>query len=52
LVGAGVVQPPYTASQGTAMGRSGRPRITADSDGSIWVGGATRTIVEGRVDVD
>jgi PhzF family phenazine biosynthesis protein len=52
LVGAGVVQPPYTASQGTAMGRSGRPRITADSDGSIWVGGATRTIVEGRVDVE
>ncbi len=52
LVGAGVVRPPYVASQGTAMGRSGRPRISGGSDGSIWVGGATRTMVEGHVDVE
>ena len=52
LVGAGRVRPPYTASQGTAMGRAGRPRISQDEDGTIWVGGATRTIVSGEVDVE
>jgi PhzF family phenazine biosynthesis protein len=52
LVGAGRVTPPYTASQGKAMGRAGRPRISQDEDGNIWVGGATRTIVSGEVDVE
>ena len=52
LVSAGVVQPPYAASQGTAMGRAGRPRISVDADGAIWVGGATRTRIEGHVDVE
>ena len=52
LVGAGIVQPPYVTSQGTAMGRAGRPRISAGDDGSIWVGGVTRTVVEGSVDVE
>jgi PhzF family phenazine biosynthesis protein len=51
LVGAGVVRPPYTASQGTAMGRAGRVHISAD-DGAIWVRGATRTRVEGQVDIE
>jgi len=51
LVGNGLVEPPYTAAQGTAMGRAGRPRISQDADGAIWVGGATRTIVEGTVDI-
>ncbi len=52
LTGSGLVKPPYVASQGTAMGRAGRPRISADAVGAIWVGGATRTIVEGSVDVE
>ena len=51
LVGAGRVEPPYVAAQGTALGRSGRPHISRTPDGSIWVGGATRTIVEGAVEV-
>jgi PhzF family phenazine biosynthesis protein len=51
LIGNGTVVPPYTASQGTAMGRAGRPRISTGDDGSIWVAGATRTIVEGSVEV-
>jgi PhzF family phenazine biosynthesis protein len=51
LVGAGRVEPPYVAAQGTALGRSGRPHISRTPDGSIWVGGATHTIVEGRVEV-
>jgi PhzF family phenazine biosynthesis protein len=52
LVGRGLVTPPYTVSQGTAMRRTGRPHISQDLDGAIWVGGETRTIVEGRVDVE
>jgi len=51
LVGSGQVVPPYTASQGTAMGRAGRVRISRDADDSIWVGGATRTLIEGSVDI-
>ena len=52
LVGTGRVTPPYTASQGTAIGRAGRPRISQDEDGGIWVGGDTRTIVSGEVDIE
>jgi PhzF family phenazine biosynthesis protein len=52
LVGRGLATPPYTVSQGTALGRTGRPRISRDADGAIWVGGQTRTVVEGRVDVE
>jgi len=52
LVGSGRVTPPYTASQGTAIGRAGRPRISADADGAIWVGGATTTRIEGSVDIE
>ncbi len=43
---------PYTASQGTRLGRTGRPRISTDEDGSVWVAGATHTIVEGTVAID
>ena len=52
LVRTGRVKPPYLASQGTAMDRSGRPRISQDEDGAIWVGGTTRTIVSGEVDIE
>ncbi len=52
LVRAGVVRAPYIAAQGTAMGRAGRPRISSAADGSIWVGGATHTLIEGRVEIE
>ncbi len=52
LVGSGQVTPPYTASQGTVLGRRGRPRISRDERGAIWVGGATRTMIEGSVDLE
>ena len=51
LIGSGRYAAPYVASQGTAIGRAGRPRISQDADGAIWVGGDTRTTIEGRVDV-
>jgi PhzF family phenazine biosynthesis protein len=52
LVGSGRVVPPYVASQGTRLGRAGRPRISQDADGAIWVGGPTHTILEGQVRLD
>ena len=51
LVGEGVLEAPYTARQGTAMGRDGRVHVRRDADGALWVGGSTRTVVAGRVDL-
>jgi PhzF family phenazine biosynthesis protein len=42
---------PYVASQGTALGRSGRVHVSSDPDGTIWVGGGTVTCVRGRVEL-
>lgn len=47
LVGSGHLVPPYVASQGTLLGRSGRVHIDQDDDGAIWVAGDTHTVVEG-----
>lgn len=51
LTGTGRVQAPYVASQGTAIGRAGRVHVTRDDDGAVWVGGATRTCVQGSVEL-
>ena len=40
--------PPYTASQGTTLGRQGRVHISLDN-GAIWVGGHVTSCVEGSV---
>lgn len=45
----GVLPAEYVVRQGTALGRDGRVQITTDADGTIWVGGATRTVIEGSV---
>lgn len=47
----GVVDGDYVAAQGTALGRNGRVRISYDSDGQVWVGGATSTHASGALDV-
>jgi predicted PhzF superfamily epimerase YddE/YHI9 len=51
LVRTGRATAPYVASQGTALGRSGRVHISADPDGQIWVGGGTITCVRGEVEL-
>jgi predicted PhzF superfamily epimerase YddE/YHI9 len=38
---------PYTAAQGTALGREGRVHVTRDDDGTLWIGGGTVTCVTG-----
>jgi PhzF family phenazine biosynthesis protein len=49
LISAGRVSAPYTASQGTVLGRRGRVHVTRDDDGQVWVGGGTVTCISGSV---
>jgi len=42
---------PYIASQGTALGRSGRVHVSTGDDDRIWVGGATFTHLEGEIEL-
>jgi PhzF family phenazine biosynthesis protein len=51
LLRTGRASAPYVASQGTALGRSGRVHVSSDPDGTIWVGGGTVTCVRGRVEL-
>lgn len=48
LYASGRVDGPYIAAQGTVLGRTGRVTITRDADGTIWTGGATRTLFSGQ----
>ena len=49
LLSSGKATAPYTASQGTVLGRRGRVHVTADADGAIWIGGGTHTLISGSV---
>jgi PhzF family phenazine biosynthesis protein len=49
LLSTGKATAPYTASQGTVLGRRGRVHVTADADGSVWIGGGTHTLISGSV---
>jgi PhzF family phenazine biosynthesis protein len=49
LLASGKATPPYTASQGTVLGRRGRVHVTADADGAVWIGGGTHTLITGSV---
>lgn len=49
LIGAGHAPAAYIASQGTALGRSGRVHVQRDADGEIWIGGASVTCIDGTV---
>ncbi|WP_254842482.1 hypothetical protein [Serratia marcescens] len=49
LFASGVVSGGYIAAQGRCRGRNGRVHVTRDESGRIWVGGNTRTQVEGRL---
>lgn len=47
LLSSGRAVAPYTASQGTRLGRSGRIFINQDETGAVWVGGKTSTLFSG-----
>ncbi|MBG0741446.1 PhzF family phenazine biosynthesis protein [Paeniglutamicibacter antarcticus] len=48
LIDSAVAVPPYTASQGTILGRQGRVQISLDN-GTIWVGGHVTSCIAGTV---
>ncbi len=47
----GRIRAPYVVSQGTRLGRRGRPRIDDDEQGTVWVGGDTVTLISGEIDI-
>lgn len=51
LIGTGRAPAEYLASQGTALGRNGRVLISTDEEGQVWVGGDTKTLVSGEIDL-
>jgi predicted PhzF superfamily epimerase YddE/YHI9 len=51
LIGAGLAPERYVAAQGTALQRAGRVFIERDDQGTIWVGGASVTCIDGTVSI-
>lgn len=51
LLGSGRLQAPYVASQGGALDRAGRVLVDQEEDGTIWIGGATETLLEGHASI-
>ncbi|CAJ61052.1 putative epimerase, PhzF homolog [Frankia alni ACN14a] len=51
LLGSGRASAPYTASQGSALHRTGRIHLSTDADGTIWVAGATVTCLSGTAEL-
>lgn len=49
LIASGRLVAPYLAHQGTAIDRAGRIQISQDAEGTIWVGGATETVISGHL---
>ena len=50
LLGSGRLDAPYTAAQGTALGRRGRVDVEV-ADGEIWIGGRADVRITGSVDL-
>jgi PhzF family phenazine biosynthesis protein len=51
LLATGRAQAPYLAWQGTVLGRKGQVHVSADAEGTVWVGGGVVTCITGTVDL-
>jgi PhzF family phenazine biosynthesis protein len=51
MLDTGRAKAPYTIRQGTRLRRDGRPHISQDDDGTVWVGGTTSTYIRGAVEI-
>ncbi|KRF08671.1 phenazine biosynthesis protein PhzF [Arthrobacter sp. Soil782] len=51
LTATGGMPSSYRVSQGSRLGRAGDITITADDDGTVWVGGATTTCFRGTAEI-
>ena len=51
LIGTGLAPERYIAAQGTVLGRQGRIHVQRDTDGTLWIGGAAQTLIEGTANL-
>ena len=51
LSASGRLKKPYTAAQGTAIGRLGRVTVTPDTTGGVWIGGQVHILIDGKVNI-
>jgi PhzF family phenazine biosynthesis protein len=51
LISTGAAPSTFRVAQGRRLGRAGTIEITADSRGTVWVGGATTSYIEGTVTI-
>jgi PhzF family phenazine biosynthesis protein len=49
LTATGTAPPAYRVSQGTRLGRAGTVEVSADSDGTVWVGGTATSCIRGNI---
>jgi len=49
MLASGRLQKPYTAAQGTVIGRSGRVSVIPAGDDITWIGGQVHILIEGSV---
>ncbi|WP_419996130.1 PhzF family phenazine biosynthesis protein [Streptomyces boninensis] len=49
LTSTGAAPSTYRVSQGARVGRAGTVEITADEDGTVWVGGAATSCIRGTI---
>lgn len=52
LLDSGRASSPYVAAQGARVGRAGRIHVSQDDRGRVWVGGNTRTLIDGQLALD
>jgi PhzF family phenazine biosynthesis protein len=51
LFAAGRAEGAYVAAQGTRLGRAGRVYVSRDEAGQVWIGGETRILIDGSVEI-
>ncbi|MEU9337051.1 PhzF family phenazine biosynthesis protein [Streptomyces sp. NPDC048290] len=49
LISTGTAPTAYRVSQGSRLGRAASIEVTADGDGTVWVGGATTVAIRGTI---
>ncbi|QIL83236.1 PhzF family phenazine biosynthesis protein [Diaphorobacter sp. HDW4A] len=49
MIDAGHIEAPYVAAQGTCIDRDGRVHVSRDAQGQVWIGGASHTLIQGKV---
>jgi len=51
LTRTGRLSTPYTARQGTRLGRAGQVQLSTDDEGTIWTAGGAVTCIRGEVEL-